>query len=146
MHFLAHAMRGDQRPDLAEVFGELSRKFDGAYNLAFLNAMGEMIVLRDPLGLRPLCYATDGGVFAAASESVALQNLGFRDIKSLPPGHLIHVRPGACAVHRFAEARSRPTASSSGSTSPTWPAPSTTAASTCPAPHWARNSPSWNGR
>lgn len=105
MHFLAHELRGDQRPDLVEVFRGLSRKFDGAYNLTFLDAMGELIVLRDPLGLRPLCYATDGGVFAAASESVALQNLGFRDIKSLPPGHLVHVRPGECAVHPFAEAR-----------------------------------------
>ena len=103
MHFLAHTMRGDQHPDLPEVFRELSKKFDGAYNLVYLNAMGEMIVLRDPLGLRPLCYAIDGGVFAAASESVALQNLGFRDIRSLPPGHLIYVREGQCTVHRFAE-------------------------------------------
>jgi amidophosphoribosyltransferase len=106
MHFLAHSLRGDQRPDLVDVFAELSKKFDGAYNLVTLNAMGELIVLRDPLGLRPLCYAVDGGVFAAASESVALQNLGFREIKSLPPGHLIQVKPGSCTVHRFAEARS----------------------------------------
>ncbi len=105
MHFLAHELRGDQRPDLVEVFRGLSRKFDGAYNLTYLDAMGELIVLRDPLGLRPLCYATDGGVFAAASESVALQNLGFREIKSLPPGHLIHVWPGGWAVHQFAEPR-----------------------------------------
>jgi len=72
MHFLAHALRGDQRPDIVEVFAELSTKFDGAYNLAMLNAAGEMIVLRDPLGIRPLCYAVDGGIFASASESVAL--------------------------------------------------------------------------
>ncbi len=105
MHFLAHELRGDQRPDLVEVFRGLSKKFDGAYNLAFLNAMGELIVLRDPLGNRPLCYAADDAVFAAASESVALQNLGFREIRSLPPGHLIHVRPGGWKVHKFAEAR-----------------------------------------
>jgi amidophosphoribosyltransferase len=36
---------------------------------------------------------------------VALQNLGFREIKSLPPGHLIHVRPGGWSIHQFAEAR-----------------------------------------
>ncbi len=106
MHFLAHAIRGDQRPDLPGVFAELSKKFDGAFNLAYLNADGELIVLRDPLGLRPLCYAVDGGVFAAASESVALQNLGFRDIKTLPPGHLIYVRSGERPqVHKFAEPR-----------------------------------------
>ncbi len=105
MHFLAHALRGDQRPDLVQVFAELSRLFDGAYNLALLNAMGEMIILRDPLGLRPMCYAVDGGVFAAASESVALQYLGFRDIKSLPPGHLIRVRPGGVQILPFAESK-----------------------------------------
>src|SRR5205823_1216037 len=103
MHFIAHALRGDARPDLVEVFGELSRKFDGAYNIVFLNAMGDMVVLRDPLGLRPLCYAQDGPVFGAASESVALQNLGFRNIKSLAPGEMILVHDGELSVHRFAD-------------------------------------------
>ncbi|MFO0851562.1 MAG: amidophosphoribosyltransferase [Gemmataceae bacterium] len=105
MHLLAHALRGDHRPDLVDVFAELSGKFDGAYNLAFLNAAGEMVLLRDPLGLRPLCYAVDGGLFAAASESVALQNLGFRDVRTLPPGHLIQVQPGGLRVRKFAEPR-----------------------------------------
>lgn len=105
MHLLAHALRGDHRPDLVDVFAELSGKFDGAYNLAFLNAAGEMVLLRDPLGLRPLCYAVDGGLFAAASESVALQNLGFRDVRTLPPGHLIQVQPGGLRIRKFAESR-----------------------------------------
>ena len=103
MHFIAHAMRGDVRPDLVKVFSHLSSKFDGAYNLVFLDAMGEMIVLRDRLGMRPLCYAIDGGVVAAASESVALQNLGFQDIRSIPAGHLLHVKPGSCELIRYAE-------------------------------------------
>ena len=51
MHFLAHELRGDERPDLVEVFRDLSQKFDGAYNIVFLNAMGDMVVLRDPIGL-----------------------------------------------------------------------------------------------
>ena len=42
-----------------------------------LNALGDMLVARDPLGIRPLCYAIEGPLFAAASESVALLNLGF---------------------------------------------------------------------
>ena len=59
------------------MFRRLAEKFDGAYNLVFLNAMGDMVVARDPLGFRPLCYAEDGPLFAAASESVAAANLGF---------------------------------------------------------------------
>src|SRR6476661_6243799 len=44
MHYLSHELSqaGNERPDLFEVFGRLSEKFDGAYNLEFLNAMGDM--------------------------------------------------------------------------------------------------------
>jgi amidophosphoribosyltransferase len=105
MHFIAHALRGDERPDLAEVFGELSRKFDGAYNLVFLNAMGDMVVLRDPVGVRPLCYAQDGPLFAAASESVALHNLGFPEVRSLEPGELIVIQDNQLRRERFAPRR-----------------------------------------
>lgn len=105
MHYIAHEIRGDERRDLVEVFRHLSQKFDGAYNIVYLNAMGDMVVLRDPTGLRPLCYGVDGGVFGAASESVALQNLGFRNIKSLDPGHMILIQDGKLTTHQFAEPR-----------------------------------------
>jgi amidophosphoribosyltransferase len=105
MHYIAHALRGDERPNLAEVFRELSAKFDGAYNLVFLNAMGDMVVLRDPLGLRPLCYAQEGPLFAAASESVPLFNLGFRDIRSLEPGEMILIQDGVVRHERLAAPR-----------------------------------------
>lgn len=105
MHYIAHEVRGDDRPDMVEVFRKLSQKFDGAYNIVLLNALGDMVVLRDPTGLRPLCYSFDGSVFAAASESVALQNLGCKSIQSLPPGHLIQISDGQFSIHQFAEPR-----------------------------------------
>src|SRR5260370_493941 len=45
MHYLSHELSKcvDERPDLVEVFRNLSKKFDGAYNLVFLNAMGDMV-------------------------------------------------------------------------------------------------------
>lgn len=105
MHYIAHEVRSDDRPNLVDVFRRLAMKFDGAYNLVYLNAMGDMVVLRDPLGIRPLLYAQDGPMFAAASESVALQNLGFRTthIKSLDPGQMILIQNGELSIHRFAE-------------------------------------------
>jgi len=107
MHYIAHEIRRDERPDLVEVFRSLAQKFDGAYNIAFLNAMGDMVILRDPVGIRPLVYALDGPVFGAASESVALQNLGFRQnsIKSLAPGEMILIQNGELTTHRFAESK-----------------------------------------
>src|SRR3954469_10678451 len=105
MHYLSHALSqcGDDRPDLVEVFRRLSQKFDGAYNLVFLNARGDMVVSRDPKGFRPLCYAVEGPLFAAASESVALSNLGFREIHSLEPGQLILIQDNELRVERYAE-------------------------------------------
>jgi amidophosphoribosyltransferase len=109
MHYLSHELSqaGEERPDLVDVFRNLSRKFDGAYNLVFLNAMGDMVVLRDPHGFRPLCVAQDGPLFAAASESVALLNLGFKDVRSLEPGEMILIQDGDIRQARFAP-RQRP--------------------------------------
>ncbi len=101
-HYLAHQLRDDQRPDLVEVFRALSAKFDGAYNIVYLNAMGDMVILRDPKGFRPLCYAQDGPLFAAASESVALVNLGFKEVHSLAPGELILIHNNEIRRERFA--------------------------------------------
>ena len=104
MHYLSHELSkaGDERPDLFEVFRNLALKFDGAYNLVFLNARGDMVVLRDPNGFRPLCYAQDGPLFAAASESVALLNLGFDKVVSLEPGEMILIEDGDIRKERFA--------------------------------------------
>ena len=103
LHFIACGLQGDKQPDLVEVFRELSKKFDGAYNIVFLNANGDMVVLRDPLGIRPLCYSLEGPMFGAASESIPLLNLGFRDIRFLQPGEMILIRNGKFEKHRFAE-------------------------------------------
>ncbi|MDZ4684240.1 MAG: amidophosphoribosyltransferase [Planctomycetaceae bacterium] len=109
MHLIAQQLSGDKQPSLEDLLTRLSRQLDGAYNIVFLNALGHMVVARDPLGIRPLCYAVEGAMFAAASESVALANLGFRaeDIHNLPPGHAIIIRDGELKLHKFAESPRR---------------------------------------
>lgn len=72
---------------------------DGAYSLAVLSS-GALAVARDPRGIRPLCWGYKDGVFAAASESVALTNLGF-EAREVEPGTMIVDG----TVTRFAEAR-----------------------------------------
>src|SRR5262249_417816 len=103
MHYLSYELRNDNRPDLVQVFHNLSRKFDGAYNLVYMNAMGDMAIVREPKGFRPLCYGQDGGLFAAASESVPLLNLGFQDIQSLEPGEMIVIQDKKLRIERFAD-------------------------------------------
>jgi amidophosphoribosyltransferase len=104
MHELSREMSGDRRPTLCEMMRSVAQRFDGAYSIAFLNARGEMFVSRDPWGLRPLCYAIEGPLFAAASESVALLNLGFSHeaIRSLEPGEMVSISGGKIKLERFA--------------------------------------------
>ncbi len=107
LHHLSRELQGDSKPDFVEVFRRIHQDFDGAYCIAFINADGDMVVARDPLGFRPLCYARSGDLFAAASESLALKNLGFDEIYSLEPGTLIHASPDGMEIRRFAESTRR---------------------------------------
>jgi amidophosphoribosyltransferase len=107
MHHLSYALQSDEKPDFVKVFRHLAEAVDGAFSLAFLNADGDMVLARDPHGFRPLCYAVKGKLFAAASESIALSNRSFRDIREVEPGELIHVRRDGFRVRRFAEPRRR---------------------------------------
>ena len=104
MHSICRELSGDKKPSIVELLAALAQRFDGAYNIVFLNALGDMFVARDPLGIRPLCYAIEGPLFAAASESVALANLGFRreSIKSLEPGHAVIIQNGLLTIKKFA--------------------------------------------
>ncbi len=109
MHEISRELSGEHRPELIDVIRRVSGRFDGAYSIVFIDARGDMLVARDPLGIKPLCYAFDGSLFAAASESVALLNLGFRhdEVKSLDPGHVITIIDGKMHMDCYAPAGRR---------------------------------------
>jgi amidophosphoribosyltransferase len=107
MHYLSYELRNEERPDLVQVFRNLSQKFDGAYNIVFMNAIGDMAIVRDPKGFRPLCFAQEGPLLAAASESVPLKNLGFTNVQSLEPGEMIVVQDNQVRRERFAPRQPR---------------------------------------
>ncbi|MFO0890136.1 MAG: class II glutamine amidotransferase [Isosphaeraceae bacterium] len=103
MHSLAYELQSeDVEPDWVGVFGRLAEKFDGAYNIVLITAHGELVVARDPLGFRPLCIAEHGPLFAVASESVPLSNLGFRNVRSLEPGTIAVANHKGIQVSRYA--------------------------------------------
>ena len=109
MHEIGRVLsESTSRMEWIDVLKSATASFDGAYSLAILTADGEMVIARDPLGIKPMCYAVDGPLVAAASESVALLNLGFagEQIHSLPPGHALLVDPErGVRVERFAPPR-----------------------------------------
>ncbi len=102
MHALAYHLRESGEADLKQAMRSVAHEFDGAYGIAFLDAMGRMFVARDPLGLRPMNWAVHGGLFAAANESVALENMGFTDVHPLKPGEMAIIEDGHLRFERFA--------------------------------------------
>jgi amidophosphoribosyltransferase len=103
MHSISYEIQGEgPEIDWRGVFSRLSDRFDGAYNVVILTASGDLVVARDPLGFHPLCIAEEGPLFAAASESVPLANLGFREIRSLEPGTLAVANGAGVRIERYA--------------------------------------------
>lgn len=105
VHHMAHALRGESKPDLAGAFRELTQSLDGAFNIIFLNADGDLVAARDPLGVRPLCFGQRDGLFAVSSESVALRNMGIDQVTDVEPGQMVRVDYATRTVRleRFAE-------------------------------------------
>lgn len=103
MHLISQEISLKADICMRDLLWKISSRLDGAYNIAFMNARGDMFVSRDPLGFRPLCYAERDGFFAAASESVALSNLGFDtdEISDLPPGHAAIIQNGKLTIEQY---------------------------------------------
>jgi len=92
MHFLSREVQS-HKPwedlNFKEIFKNLLTDFDGSWNIAFLNADGKMVAVRDPLGLRPMCWGVSkDDVLVFASESVVLSNLQI-EAQDLKPGEMI---------------------------------------------------------
>ncbi len=109
MHAIGNELSRNAEIDPVDLLAAISKRFDGAWNLAILDACGRMIVARDPLGIRPMEYARLGPLIAAASESVALLNLGFpaESIRSLEPGTALIIDGEQVRIERFAESPRR---------------------------------------
>ncbi len=102
LHFLEQSQLGGRREQVDQIFQGLTEKFDGAYNIAYMDAEGTLAVMRDPLGIRPMCYTVNDNVVGAASESVALTNYG-NGIHPLKPGEMLVTKDGNTEVKRYAK-------------------------------------------
>lgn len=91
MLLLSEQLKGDDVPQFSQVFSGLSEKLDGAYSMVFLNAEGELVALRDPLGIKPLCFSDFEGKLSIASESSALLNSEENGVKDVGAGEFLLV-------------------------------------------------------
>jgi amidophosphoribosyltransferase len=87
------ANRGQLKPDtIFEAVSNVHRICHGAYAAVLLIAGHGLLAFRDPYGIRPLIYGERlPGEVIFASESVALDVLGFRHTRDLLPGEAIFV-------------------------------------------------------
>jgi len=105
VYFARELGKLDRKPgekDYVEMFSEFARRFDGAYSLVYLNSQGELLLVRDPLGNRPLFYGIVDGVLVAASEDSALRALGIDDAVEVEPGCLVYCNGKKVSSSRFA--------------------------------------------
>jgi len=104
-HLLAKGLKDYEDPKVALAY--LAEKADGAYCISFVNAEGALIAARDPHGIRPLAYSIEGNRIGFASETVALQSIGFTDFHDLPPGHMLVHKNGETKVEAFCKPAKR---------------------------------------
>ncbi len=79
-----------------------SKQWKGAYSLTII-ADGCLYAMRDPIGIRPLCYGKldqDRG-WVVASESCALSTVGAEYIGEVEPGEIVEFSHNGVKVHQF---------------------------------------------
>uniref|UniRef100_A0A7C2VL44 Amidophosphoribosyltransferase n=1 Tax=Ignisphaera aggregans TaxID=334771 RepID=A0A7C2VL44_9CREN len=75
--------------DVVEALKTLSSIVIGGYSAVVLTSEPRLVIARDPRGFRPLSYAYNGEEFVAASETSALEVLGYDDWVEVPAGGII---------------------------------------------------------
>jgi amidophosphoribosyltransferase len=86
LHLMARSRQGSFRSKVTEALSQVS----GAYSLIIMREK-ELIAVRDPYGVRPLCLGILDGSYVVASETCALDLIQAEYIRDIEPGELVHI-------------------------------------------------------
>lgn len=110
LNVLAHELQASAkgfRLDLDTIFAAVAgvhRRCKGAYAVVMLIAGYGLLAFRDPFGIRPLVIGVNesekGNDYLLASESVALDTLGFKVLRDVEPGEAIFIDMAHQMHHR----------------------------------------------
>ena len=70
---------------------EVHNRVEGAYSVIIMILGYGLVAFRDPNGIRPLIYGTKNGKYMVASESVALDCLGYKIERDVKPGEALFI-------------------------------------------------------
>lgn len=85
---------------LRKAFTAVYQRVQGAFSAILLIHGYGLVAFRDPNGIRPLVFGQRDHEFMIASESIALDALGFKKIDDVQPGEIIYFEQSG-QVHRF---------------------------------------------
>ena len=100
LNVFAHELQilGKLVPDADDIFTAVAgvhRRVRGGYAVLAMIAAHGIVAFRDPNGIRPLVFgereAEGGTEYMIASESVALDVLGFRMVRDVAPGEAVYI-------------------------------------------------------
>ncbi len=80
-----------QPQDLFAAVRNVHRRVKGSYAVIALIAGHGVLAFRDPFGIRPLCMGSHEGSTAIASESVALEGIGYRLERNIDAGEAVFI-------------------------------------------------------
>lgn len=97
MHLISVSLKNnwDGSPEgVFDVFREVTGKLDGSFSLVFNNGVGDLVIVRDKMGFRPLVIGENDDMICVASESKALMKVGISEFRDVRPGEVVLVRGG----------------------------------------------------
>ena len=80
-----------QPQDLFAAVRNVHKRVKGSYAVIALIAGHGVLAFRDPFGIRPLCMGKSEGSTVLASESVALEGIGFQFERNIDPGEAVFI-------------------------------------------------------
>lgn len=85
------AMLINHQRSFAEGIRYAQEQIEGTASILILTDKGEIIAARDKLGRLPIILGQDKDGFCVSFESFAFQKLGYKYVKDLGPGEIIHM-------------------------------------------------------
>jgi len=90
--------------DILGAVEEVMRRLVGSYSLTIL-VDDTLVVVRDPLGFKPLCIGKLDEGYVVTSESAAIDTIGGKLIRDVRPGEVLVFRDGSYSSHHLFRAK-----------------------------------------